>query len=116
MKRTFGVVIGLGIIIGLGVLLFGGSTIEVNNETQDTATSTSEVMEPTADEKLEAAIQQMIAEAITASSTDIQAAKDEAANAVEEEMHRTIERRVRDGIKDSNDERIIEIDKETGAY
>jgi len=45
MKRIFGAVVGLGIVIGLGYILLGGSTIEVVNEPQTLATSTSAVVE-----------------------------------------------------------------------
>lgn len=117
MKRTFVAVVGLGGVIGLGYLLLGGNTIEVKNEPQTLATSTSAVViEPTAAELLEAATQEMIAEAITASSSEIDQAADEAATAVRLQMERDIERDVRASIKADHDARIDEIDKETGAY
>jgi alpha-L-fucosidase len=45
MKRIFGAVVGLGIVIGLGYILLGSSTIEVTNEPQTLATSTSATVE-----------------------------------------------------------------------
>lgn len=116
MKRTLGVLIGLGIVIGLGYLLFfHGSTTSVTNEPVSTATSTVEV-QPTAAELLEQATQELIAEAISASSTEIEAAKNAAADAEEEAWHLKIERQVRAEMQASNDARLEAIDKETGAY
>ena len=117
MKRTLVAVVGLGIVIGLGYLLIGGNTIEVKNEPQTLATSTSAVVaEPTAADLLEEATQQMIAEAIAASSTEIDIAADEAATAVRQKMEQDIERDVRAAIKAEHNARIEEIDRETGDY
>ena len=103
MKRTLGVFLGLGIVIGIGYVLFGGSTTTVYNQPEVTSTSTDAVVKPTPAELLETATQELIAEAITASSTDIEAAKKEAADRIEKEMHLKIEREVRLQITDSND-------------
>ena len=115
MKRAY-VVIGLGGVIGLGFLLFGGGTIEVKNEPQTLATSTSAVEEPSPAELMEVATQKLIDEAIMASSTEIKAAQMLAATEIEVKMERDIERTVRANIKEDNDTRLIEIDKESGAY
>lgn len=117
MKRTLGVFLGLGIVILLGWLFFfGGTTITIDNEARVIATSTDAVVKPTAAEMLESATQELILEAIAASSTDIMSAKEEAAERIELDMERAIERDVRAKMKAENDARIVEIDKETKAY
>lgn len=103
MKRTLGVFLGLGIIIGLGYLAVTDNTAEYNRP-EISATSTDAVVaKPTAAELLEVATQELIAEAIVASSTEIEEAKKEAADRIENEMHLKIEREVRLQITDSND-------------
>lgn len=103
MKRTIGVFLGLGIVIGLGYVLFGGSTTTVYNA-PSVATSTDAVeVKLSPAEMLEQATQELIAEAIAASSTEIEAAQKEAADRIEKEMHLKIEREVRLQITDSND-------------
>lgn len=121
MKRILYVVVGLGVVGGLGFILLGGSTIEVKNDLQQLASSTSAMVEeqlpePSPAEKLEAATQELIAEAIAASAEEINTAKEQAARAVEVQMEREIEREVRANLKTENDARITEIDKESGAY
>ena len=111
MKRTLGVFLGLGIIIGLGYVLFGGSTTTVYLP-EVKATSTDAVVKPTPAELLETATQELITEAINASSSDIEAAKQEAADRIEKEMHLKIEREVRLQITDSNDGKLEKIEKD----
>lgn len=116
MKRTLGVFLGLGIVIGLGyLLLFFGSTTSVINEPVSIATSTVEV-KPTAAELLELATQEMIAEAIAASSTEIEAAVEAAADAERTAWELKIEREVRAGLQADNGARLEAIDKQTGIY
>ena len=114
MLRTLGVILGLGIIGTVGYLAFQPDEISVDN-TQTEVTST-EAAGPTAEQLLEAATQKMIEEAVNASSTEIEAAKAEAASRVEKEMKLTIERKVRAKVHASNSARIDEIDKETKVY
>jgi len=117
MKRTLGVFLGLGIVIGLGYVLLGGNTTTVYNRPEVSATSTDAVVaKPTAAELLEKATQEMIAEAIAASSTDIEKAVAEAAEAERTAWELKIERQVRAGLQSENDARLDAIDKETGAY
>ena len=113
MKRTIGVFLGLGIVIVIGYVLFGGSTTEIYNRPEVSATSTDAVVaKPTAAELLEQATQELIAEAIAASSTDIETAKKEAADRIEKEMHLKIEREVRLQITDKNDGALEAIEKD----
>ena len=116
MKRTLGVFLGLGIVIGLGYLVFvQGSTTTVVNDSLSMATSTVEVG-PSAAELLEQATQEMIAEAIAASSTEIESAVEAAAQSEREAWELKIERDVRGGLQEENDARIIEIEKQTKVY
>jgi hypothetical protein len=103
MKRTLGVFLGLGIVIGIGYVTLGGDTTIEYDRPEVSSTSTDAVVKPTAAELLESATQELIIEAITASSSDIEAAKKEAADRIEKEMHLKIERAVRLQITDSND-------------
>lgn len=113
MKRTIGVFLGLGIVIVIGYVLFGGSTTEIYNRPEVSATSTDAVVaKPTAAELLEVATQELIAEAIAASSTEIEAAQKEAADRIEREMHLKIEREVRLQITDKNDGALEAIEKD----
>lgn len=111
-----GVLLGLGIIgTTLGYLAFQSSETYVDNTPSQVATSTN-AAGPSASELLEAATQKMIEDAITASSSDIEAAKVEAASRVESEMKLKIEREVRASLQEQNAGRIEEIDKETKVY
>lgn len=111
MKRTLGVFLGLGIVIALGYVLFGGSTTTVYHA-PSVATSTDAVVKLSPAELLEQATQELIAEAISASSSDIETAKKEAADRIEKEMHLKIEREVRLQITDSNDGALEKIEKD----
>ncbi len=117
MKRTLGVLIGLGIVIGLGYTIISHeSTTVVNNQPVSNGTSTAVTVQPTAADLLEEATKKLIAEAIAASSTEIEAAKEAAAQAEETAWHLKIERQVRAELQAENDARLEAIDKETGAY
>ena len=115
MKRTLVVVIGLGIVIGLGYLLLEGNKIIAENEPQTLATSTDAVIKVQED-PFELLVAEMTEEAITASSTEINAAIEKAAEVERTRFHRDIERKIRIKLGGKNDTRIIEIDKETGEY
>ena len=113
MKRTLGVLIGLGIVSGAFYIVANyGSTVDAINETGTSAASTDAVAAPTAAELLEEATQKLILEAITASSTEIEAAKVQAAERVEAEMHREIERKVRLEIEATNTGALDKLEKE----
>lgn len=116
MKRTLGVFLGLGFVIGLGYLaITHESELEVTNDSMSDQTSIVEV-KPTAAEMLEMATQELIDEAIAASSTEINAAVEAAAEAERSAWELKIEREVRAGLQADNDARLDAIDKETGAY
>lgn len=85
------IVIGLAMSVIIGGMMFIENEHEVVNDV--------EVKVPTAEEELEQAVQKMIEEAITASSSDITTAKEEAARKVEEDMKADIEARVRESIR-----------------
>lgn len=89
----------IAVIIAVGVI---GTIVADNKGLFDTeVTNEVEVVEqPTPEELFEAAVQQTIEAAITASSTDIQAAKEKAAQEVEDEMKKEIEDRVRKEMRD----------------
>lgn len=117
MLRILGVVLlGLGIISVVGYLtFFKADEFTINNVPSAVATST-DVAELSAEELLEEATQKMIEDAITASSSVIEAAKQEASVRIENEMKLKIEREVRANLHEQNATRIEEIDKETKVY
>lgn len=112
MKRTLGVVMGLGIVIGLAYVLLGGNTVTVINEPSPAATSTDAAPLPSPADLMEQATQKLIAEARAASSTEIELAKAEAANRVEKEMNLKIEREVRQRLSKTNTVALQNIEKE----
>ena len=119
MKRILGVFLGLGIVIGLGYLAVttGSTTTVTKDSPMSTATSTNDVeVKPTAAEMLEEATQELIAEAIAASSSEIDGAVEAAAEAERTAWELKIEREVRAGLQANNGARLDAIDKETGAY
>lgn len=104
MKRTLGVIIVLGGLVFILAMLDGMIGGQKVTYQAPLATSTSAVEEaPKPAEMLEKATKQLIAEAITASSTEIEKAKTEAANKVEKEMTLKIERQVRLTLEHKND-------------
>ena len=104
MKRTTGVIIVLGGLLFIWVMVSGLLGSNKQTYIAPLATSTSAVeVQPTPAEMLEKATQGLIAEAITASSTEIEKAKKDAADKVEKEMLLKIERGVRVGLEHKND-------------
>lgn len=108
MKRIL-YVVGIGLVVILGsVISRVGSTTEY---TQPIEIPSILEPEPTPEELMEQATQKLIAQAIAASSTEIETAKEEAAKQVEDELKLKIEKKVRDSIAAVNDRRQQEIEE-----
>lgn len=117
MKRIAIYVIGVGIFIGaIYLLVEHPSTQEFKAEVNEPAEMQTVEPTPSANELLEAATQALIEEAIAAKQSEIDVAKEAAATQVEKNMKLEIEAEVRDQLQKSNEERIIEIEKETLVY
>lgn len=110
MKRILLYVLGVGAIIGLGYYFLNhGNTISVENKVEVPAVETPK---QTPEELMEQATQELVTAAIAASSTEIEAKKEEAATAVEQKLKLEIEKQVRADIAAKNDSRQQEIDKQ----
>lgn len=111
MKRTLGVIIAIGVLVAWSYLtIYGTSTTSVTNPVATTTSATPEV-KPTPSEMMETATQEMITEAISASSSEIAQARQTAADKVGDEMRMKIERRVRLELSTQNEASIKGLEK-----
>ena len=101
------------ILIGIAIMIVGGMGLYSLNNTE--TYTAPEIITEVITEEVDA-LNQMIEDAITASSTEISAQATAAFNATVDRLKKKIELKVRRGQQAEGELKIEELEKETGEY
>jgi len=104
------------ILIGITIIAVGGAGLYLFSDNTETYTAPEVITNIVTEIEEVDALNQMIEDAITASSTSIQEAAQEAFDATVERLEKKIELDVRRGQQEEGELKIEELEKEVGEY